>query len=132
MAAQFVSFRSPVAADNAFGEKPVGHKAFATKFSTMPDVISEPMTIDGIQADRQARVIRVLGSDNLVRVCRVDRLVGGTEAANNLYRRLKEAGTAGTLVTLKAAGGFSTDNWFYDFDEVKTSKKRSASSTAKK
>jgi len=61
--------------------------------------------------------LSVACSDGVSRVCRLDRLPS-LEVGRALWRRLQAAGSAGSLVSFSAAGGFSPDRWFFDFAVV--------------
>jgi hypothetical protein len=111
--AQSVTFNVPM---SAVGPSTPVNPVFKTK-RTGADRLSAAVKMTACHFDDKAKAIRVFCDDGLVRQCNIDRLPS-IEYARNLWKQIQSAGAAGVQVQFKAAGGFSPDKWFYDFEVV--------------
>jgi hypothetical protein len=75
---------------------------------------SEPVLLKGLSYDENRREIKAFGSDGKLRTCQIARLVGETEAARVLWKKLSESGRAKTPIRFAAAGGFNPNQWFFN------------------
>jgi len=94
---------------------------FRTSTPKLADKLSAPMTITMMTWDEASRSIRVWGSDQKMRECKVARLHDDIEQATRIGRALwaqvAKAGKAEKVIRFRAAGGFSADRWFYTIEE---------------
>lgn len=72
---------------------------------------SEPMNIVALHYEN--KMIRAVGADGNVRVCKIDRLPS-IEYARELWKMLVQVQRTGQVISFMAAGGFSPNKWFYD------------------
>jgi hypothetical protein len=94
-------------------EKVVETKVFITA-RPGPIRYSEPVLLKGLSYDENRREIKAFGSDGKLRTCQIARLVGETEAARVLWKKLSEAGRSKTEIRFCAAGGFNPNQWFFN------------------
>lgn len=95
-------------------EAPV--KVFNTS-RTGKDRMSSPVQVEYMHYDEVTKSIKVVGSDGNLRECRTERLPS-LEHGRVLWKKLAQAGKNKTSIQFVAAGGFSPDKWFYDFEEA--------------
>ncbi len=86
---------------------------FTTNNPTMPDNISDPVTIVELKWNEVTRTIEVVCSDKRMRQCRVDRLAND-RAIELLTKALQVSFDTEDSVRFVAAGGASANTWFYN------------------
>lgn len=91
-------------------------KVFNTS-RTGKDRMSAPVTVEYMHYDETTKSIKIVASDGNMRECRTERLPS-IEHGRVLWKKLAQAGKNKTSIQFVAAGGFSPDKWFYDFEEA--------------